>query len=314
MPGTFGILAPTYVLGEHECKVDELPARRDVLERYKMPDRPELWGWDCYRRTHRSRVDLACDSASATLSRAGIDARAVDSLILCCGDGLNYHQQNRMVSELGERVGLRCDFVTWIGGAGCASPFTAVKTARALVRGGMCRNLLVITVDKVEDEAARFQRYGVFSDGACSFVARGEGAVDFAVLAVEAATSLESLRDGGQDLARKCQLIQSVFKRLEGAQEFPFEGSALLSSNVFLPIQQLELSVMPVKGLIAYRRNTARHGHCSGADPFINLVDLYSDADTGAASTSVLASSAYGHFGAMLLERVGAVGGASPAV
>lgn len=305
MPHAFGILAPSYVLGEEELKVDSLASRKSVLERYKMPDRHALWGWDCYRKTHRSRTELAHESVSATLARGGVPASDIDALIVCCGDGLNYYAQNRFVSELSERLDLRCDFVTWIGGAGCASPFSAVKIARSLVLGDAYRNVLVITVDKVDDDAARFQRYGVFSDGACSFVARGtDDAVDFAVVGAEVSTSLSSLRNGGQDLAQKCQLIQTVFKRLAGAETFPFAGSAFFGSNVFIPIQQLELSVMPVKGLVAYRRNTARYGHCSGGDPFINLVDFYSDADASSPTTSVMASSAYGHFGAILLEQV----------
>lgn len=312
MSNAFGILAPSYVLGEEELKVDALATRKAVLEYYKMPDRPELWGWDCYRKTHRSRTELAVESVSATLSRSGVAAADIDALIVCCGDGLNYNAQNRFVSELSERLDLRCDFVTWIGGAGCASPFSAMKIARSLVLGDAYRHVLVVTVDKVDDDAARFQRYGVFSDGACSFIARGAGAVDFSVVDVEVSTSLASLRNGGQDLAQKCQLIQAVFKRLEGAATFPFAGSAFFGSNVFLPIQQLELSVMPVKGLVAYRRNTARYGHCSGGDPFINLVDFYADADAGSPATSVMASSAYGHFGAILLERRGAAGRVSP--
>jgi len=303
MPEAFGILAPRYVLGEEECKVDTLASRKAVLERYKMPDRHDLWGWDAYRKTHRNRTELAHDSARATLAQGGVAAADIDALIVCCGDGLNYYAQNRFVSELSERLDLRCDFVAWIGGAGCASPFSAVKIARALVVGGAHRNVLVITVDKVDDDDARFQRYGVFSDGACSFVARGAGEIDYAVTGVEASTSTVSLRDGGQDLAEKCRLIQAVFKRLAGAATFPFAGSAFFGSNVFLPIQQLELSVMPVKGLVAYRRNTTRYGHCSGGDPFINLVDYYAEADDNAPATSVMASSAYGHFGAILLER-----------
>lgn len=250
MPDAFGILAPSYVLGEEERKVDALAGYKAVLEAYKMPDRQDLWGWDCYRKTNRSRTELAHESVSATLSRSGVAASDIDALIVCCGDGLNYHAQNRFVSELSERLDLRCDFVTWVGGAGCASPFSAVKIARALVLGDSYRNILVITVDKVDNDAARFQRYGVFSDGACSFVVRGSGAVDFAVVGAEVSTSLSSLRNGGQDLAQKCQLIQAVFKRLAGAATFPFAGSAFFGSNVFLPIQQLELSVMPVKGLV----------------------------------------------------------------
>ncbi len=61
--------------------------------------------------------------------------------------------------------------------------------------------------------------------------------------------------------------------------------------------------MFPVKGLQSYRKNTARYGHCSAADPVINLVDYREEEGERAASHAVLAWSAYGHFGVMLLER-----------
>jgi len=83
----------------------------------------------------------------------------------------------------------------------------------------------------------------------------------------------------------------------------PLDGSAFFGSNVFLPIQALEFSVMPAERLISYRTNTARYGHCAGADPLINLVDFYQAAEHDAVGRALLTSTAHGHFGAILLER-----------
>ena len=310
MSDTFGILAPSYVVGEEELPVDSMANRQAVLGQHNMPDKQALWGWGCFRKTRRSRAELACESARATLARSAVATAEIDALIVCCGDGLNYYAQNRFLSELSSSLDLRCEFVSWIGGAGCASLFSAVKSAQSLVLGGSCRNVLVINVDKLDDESARFQRFAVFSDGACSFIVRSAGTIDFAIAGVALSSSLTSLRNAGQDMAEKCQLIYSVFERLAAAAAFPFAGSAFLGSNVFLPIQQLEQSVMPVGGLISYRNNVARYGHCSGSDPVINLIDFYADASNEAVRTSVLASSAHGHFGVMLLERSSTVSSA----
>ncbi len=297
-----GILAPAYVLGEEELSVDSLANRHSVLRQYNMPDDPALWGWRCYRRTRRGRAQLAGASASATMSQSGLQAVDMDALIVCCGDGLNYYAQNRFISEIAGALGVRSGFVTWIGGAGCASLFSAVQVARSLVFDGLCTNVLVVAVDKIEEDAERFQRFGVFSDGACSFIVRRGTAIDYAILGVEVSFSLASLTVAGQDLGQKCQLIYDVFERLTARAGVPLDGSAFFGSNVFLPIQELEFSVMPVKGLIADRTNTARYGHCAGADPLINLIVFYQAEEHRAVSRALLTSTAHGHFGAILLE------------
>lgn len=301
--GGVGILGTRYVLGEHEEKVEALVNRGEVLRQHNMPDNAALWGWDLFRRSMRTHAALACDSAAQTLSCSGLRADEIDALVICCGDGLTYFQQNAFLAELSGELELRSEFVTWIGGTGCVSLCSAVRVATTLVESGACANVLTIAVDRCETDAARFQRFGVFSDGACSFVVRAHGHVDYALSGVAVASSLALLRSGGQDLAEKFQLIQSVFKRAGAGAAFPYAGSVLLSSNVFLPIQQLESSALPVRGLVPFRRNTMRYGHCSSADPFINLVDFFADAENHATRTAVIASSASGHFGVLLLER-----------
>jgi 3-oxoacyl-[acyl-carrier-protein] synthase-3 len=303
MSESVGMLAPAYVLGEEEASVDALANRHSVLRQHNMPDDPALWGWRCYRRTRRSRAQLASASASATVSQSGLRAADIDALIVCCGDGLNYYAQNGFITELAGALEVRSGFVTWIGGAGCASLFSAVQVAHSLVCNGSCANVLVTAVDKIEEDAERFQRFGVFSDGACSFIVRNGAALDYAILGVEVSFSLASLTTAGQDLGQKCQLIYNVVERLTARAGAPLDGSAFFGSNVFLPIQELEFSVMPVKGLITYRTNAARYGHCASADPIINLIDFHHALGDRSVNRALLTSTAHGHFGAILLER-----------
>ena len=295
------MLAPAYVLGEEELSVDTLENRSSVLRQHNMPDNPSLWGWRSYRKTTGSRAQLAGASANATIAQSGLRASDIDALMVCCGDGLNYYEQNKFISELAGALGVSRGFVTWIGGAGCASIFSAVQVARSLVGSGAYSNVLVVAIDKIEEDASRFQRYGVFSDGACSFIVRKGALIDYAILGVEVSFSLASLTVAGQDLGQKCQLIYDVFDRLIARASTPLDGSALFGSNVFLPIQELELSVVPVKGLITSSANTARYGHCAGADPLINLIDFYR-AGGNHAARALMTSTAHGHFGVILLE------------
>jgi 3-oxoacyl-[acyl-carrier-protein] synthase III len=297
-----GMLAPAYVLGEEELSVDILPNRDSMLRQHNMPNNAELWGWRSYRRTQRSRTQLASASAGETIQQSGLKAADIDAMIICCGDGLNYYAQNRFITELAGALELRSGFVTWIGGAGCASLFSGVQVARSLLSSGAFTNVLVTAVDKIEEDTDRFQRFGVFSDGACSFIMCKGAVIDYAVLGVEVGFSLASLTAAGQDLGQKCQLIYNVLERLANRAGVPLDGSAFFGSNVFLPIQELEFSVMPVQGLITHRGNTARYGHCASADPIINLIDFYREPEHRSVNRALLTSTAHGHFGAILLE------------
>jgi 3-oxoacyl-[acyl-carrier-protein] synthase-3 len=307
MHDPIGILAPYYFVGEQEWDVESLTNKTEVLGEYGMPDIKDLWGWGYYRKTQKSRIDLARATAMGTLTKSGLQPADVDALILCCCDGLNYHGQNQFLGELSSGLGLvNYSFFTWVGGAGCASLFSAVEIARSLVLGGSCENVLVVTVDKIDDDAERFQRFGVLSDGACSFIVSRCGAIDFAILGTKVLSCPESLRNGGQEFQQKCQLIYAVFDELHAHTSQPSGvKAAYLGSNVFIPIQELEMSVMPMDGLLAYQKNTARYGHCYAADPVINLLDFYADETNRAVKNSVMASTAHGHFGVILLERRG---------
>lgn len=304
MRGVVGLLAPSYVVGEIEGDVDALSNKLDVLNEFAMPDVKELWGWDAYRKTDKSAVELASEAIRSTLSKSGLQPTEVDALILCCNGSFNYHAQNRFLGELTTTLGLAYTFVTWVGGAGCASLFSAVKLASALVESGTNRNVLVVTVDKIERDIERFQRYGVLSDGACCFIVTRSEAVDFSISAVKVMSCPSSLSNGGANFQEKCQLIYSVFDEIkrEGKAELA-KTTAFFGSNIFIPIQEIELSVMPVDGLLAYQGNTARYGHCYAADPIINLVDFYSQPENADVGTSVLASTAHGHFGLIMLQK-----------
>jgi 3-oxoacyl-[acyl-carrier-protein] synthase-3 len=299
-----GILAPAYVVGEIVLDVDSLPGKRERLAEYGMPDIKELWGWGSCRRTERSAADLASLAAADAFARSGVAPSAIDAVVLCRSDPGNYYEQNRFLGELSERLGVGPVFMTWVSGAGCASLFSAIKIATAFVTAGTFENVLVLTVDRIADDATRLQRFGILSDGACALLVTPAGRADFAIQGVAVRSSPASLANGGEDFQSKCELIQSVFEQLQNEASFDFHAvSSLFSSNLHLPVQELETSALPLDGLVAYHGNIARYGHCYAADPVINLVDFYSDFSNSRVSHSIMASTAHGHFGMILLER-----------
>lgn len=284
-----------------------LANRKDVLSRYGMPDIKDLWGWGYYRKTQMSRIELACATASGTLEKSGLRPADVDALILCCGDSMNYLEQNQFLGGLASNLGLGYSFISWVGGTGCASLFSAVQIARSLVLGGSFENPLVITVDKINDDVDRFRRFAVLSDGACSFIVSRSEATDFVILDTKVLSCPVSLCNGGDDFQEKCQLIYAVFEGIKRRAVPRSSATAVyLGSNIFVPIQELEMSVMPVENLLVYQQNTARYGHCYAADPVINLLDFYTDVANREVRMSIMASTSHGHFGVVMLERKGA--------
>jgi len=299
-----GLLAVNYVVGELAVDVESISNKQAVLKEFDMPDIKGLWEWGHYRKTEKSHVGLAVEAAARTLERSGMRAADIDGLVFCCGDALNYYAQNRILGDLSVRLELSYTFTTWVGGAGCASLFSAILIAESLVNSNTCRNVLVVTVDKIQDDVGRFQRFGVLSDGACSFIVSHSPLSEFTLESVRVRTSAVSLGNGGSDFSEKCQLIYSVFDEMRQATGVDFDNiGGYFGSNVFIPVQELELSVMPIDGMLAYQQNTARYGHCYASDPIINLVDFYADAANSGIRSTMMASSAHGHFGLILLDR-----------
>jgi 3-oxoacyl-[acyl-carrier-protein] synthase-3 len=295
-----GLSGIAYVIGDVDLDVDALPNRRERLAAHDMPDMKQLWGWDRCRRSSGDALGLAAQSALRTL--ADTDPASIDALIVCSGERCNYFEQNHRIAALAQVLGLRQFQSHWLGGAGCVTLFAAVRLARSLVQTDAAQRVLVVTVDRVDDDSQRFQRFGVLSDGACSFVLHAQPQADFALLDAVVLSSSTTL-SRSDDFKAKCDLIHAALERFGGAQGFDFERvGAFFGPNVFLPIQELELSLLPIDGALAQQDNTMRYGHCYAADPMINLVD-YHAARAPHGGTDLLASTAHGHFGVLALQR-----------
>lgn len=297
-----GIAHVEYVIGEIILDVDSLPNRSEVLAANRMPDVKDVWGWEHCRRSDQRSVTLASQAASRTLAH-GVDRSSIGAVIVCCGERLNYYEQNRFLAELGGALDLGEFQSYWLGGAGCVTLFSAVGLARALLATGAVTNVLIVGIDKVADDAHRFQRFGVLSDAACSFIVGDAQRAEFTLIDAVTLSSSRTL-DRSEDFTAKCELIHSALDRFGRPQGFDFDRvEAIFGANVFLPIQELELSLLPIDSSLAYSDNIARYGHCYAADPFINLVDFYREPGNRSARTTLMASTAHGHFGIIGLER-----------
>jgi 3-oxoacyl-[acyl-carrier-protein] synthase-3 len=302
MHSTVGLLAPRYVVGEHEVSVETIDNRLDVLRQHDMPDVKELWGWDTYRRTDLDLVELTATCVNQTLADAGLRPGQIDHVIALGwdGDGFDQTEQSPFIEALSERLDFRGK-VTLIKRVGCAWMAFAIHHAKMLLDQGS-HHVLVVTAGKLADDAQRFQCYGVISDSACSFVLTDQPA-EFTVCGVAVKSSSTPQESVADDFQGKCELIYAAFEELNASTEFDQENlAALFGNNTFLPVQELELSAMPVDGMLAYQTNTTRYGHCFAADTIINLIDYHAEHPQSPTTNTLLAPSSYGHFGLVLLK------------
>jgi 3-oxoacyl-[acyl-carrier-protein] synthase-3 len=161
MHSTVGLLAPRYVVGEHEVSVETIDNRLDVLRQHDMPDVKELWGWDTYRRTDLDLVELTATCVNQTLADAGLRPGQIDHVIALGwdGDGFDQTEQSPFIEALSERLDFRGK-VTLIKRVGCAWMAFAIHHAKMLLDQGS-HHVLVVTAGKLADDAQRFQCYGV---------------------------------------------------------------------------------------------------------------------------------------------------------
>jgi 3-oxoacyl-[acyl-carrier-protein] synthase-3 len=298
-----GLARVQYVIGEIAIDVDSLPNKTAVLEAHQMPNIKEVWGWEYCRKSSRDALALAIDTSARSLGNA-IAPGEIDAIIVCCGDRLNYYEQNRFIAQLAGALQLDRFQSHWLGGSGCVTLFSAVKLASGMVATGAAQNILVVAVDSVPDDSMRFQRFGVLSDGACSFIVTDRNRADFAIIDTMVLSSTRTL-EKTDDFQAKCALVHEALDRFGQPHGYDFDRvEALFVANVFLPIQELEMSLLPADGSLVDHGNTARYGHCYAADPFINLVDFYRRPENSCVRASLMTATAHGHFGIIGLERL----------
>jgi hypothetical protein len=65
-----------YVIGEDERPVADIANFSDFLVQNQMIDDADLWGWDRYRLTGRSAIELGAEAAQRTLAAFGPSPRS----------------------------------------------------------------------------------------------------------------------------------------------------------------------------------------------------------------------------------------------
>jgi 3-oxoacyl-[acyl-carrier-protein] synthase-3 len=263
---------PQYVLGEtasHHTETPDLQARAGDLG---IPYAPDLWGWGHVHRSRRSLEELAVEAGKATLRAAGVDPSSVDALVLCCTSfpgGPDSH--GSFVRTISEGLGTgETDFVG-ITLDRCTNLLAGLRVAEAFVAAGIHRRVLVVTTDRVTDEAERLAKFALFSDGAAAvLVSDTDG--EYEILASAAAHEMKDLEWSNQispDLSRRVNA--ELMKRASMDVD---QVDILLHTNIFQAVVVMKELQAGFGAAQLYTDNIARVGHCFAADPIINLTDL----------------------------------------
>jgi 3-oxoacyl-[acyl-carrier-protein] synthase-3 len=272
------------------------------MARFRIPPRPDFWGWGRFRRTERGIASMAVESGAATLRAGAIDPASVDALVLCSSsfpEGTGRH--GAFVQTVISGLGL--GDVDFIGVTlnSCANLLAGLQVAESMVGSGRYRRVLVVTSDQVIDETTRMEKFALFSDAAASCVVTADPGA-FEVLSCSAAHNVTDLDWSGEisaDLARTVngKLLKSTALSLE-------DVAGLMHTNIFKPIIVMKEMQAGFTAGQLFTDNVARVGHCFAADPLINLVDRAALGQIRDDHHYVLASSVPGLRIGVLLRKV----------
>jgi alkylresorcinol/alkylpyrone synthase len=118
--------------------------------------------------------ELATRAAKAALDRAGIEAAAIDGVLISTCTG---YLCPGLTSYVGERLGLRSDVMALdLVGQGCGAALPNLRTADALIAARRCRNVLSICVEVcsaalyIDNDPGVLVSACLFGDGAAAAV------------------------------------------------------------------------------------------------------------------------------------------------
>jgi 3-oxoacyl-[acyl-carrier-protein] synthase-3 len=292
---TVHLSAPTYELGEIELDHTEIPEFAERARSYRMPVSADLWGWGKVRRTERTLAELTADSGETTLRTAGIDPAAVSLLLLCStrfpGDAGTHGQ---FVAGITERLGLHEAAFTGLTLNRCTNLLAGIDIAAALVASGRHRTVLLVTADRVEQEADRMEQFALFSDGAASCLVSAEP-YGSPVYEIVSAASAQANRDLDWSHQISPDLSRAVNEALLKPGGMAVDDVAgLLHANLFVPILTMKERQAGFTAGQLDLHNVTRVGHCFAADPLINLVDRAATGRVSDGETFILAVSVPG--------------------
>lgn len=289
-----------YFLGEEERRVTEIPGFAGWLARNQMIDDPGLWGWERYRVSARTTVELLAETARRSLADFGARQPRVDAVILCATHfptDVDGHAD--LVGRLLDTLGLHQAIPYGVTLNRCATLTSALVLAEALVRSGRHEAILVAAGDTIGTEDERLRPFAVFSDGAASCIVSARQGGEFQLLGTAAAVDTRMMTPNGQisaDLTRQANAELSARAKVD-----LHDIKCLAHNNLWRPIVMMKEQQAGFRRDQLYLDNIPRIGHVFSCDPLINMIDLATNGSVASGELLALGSSVSGaRFSALL--------------
>lgn len=291
-----------YTLGEIKNDYSQASGFAVVVESESMLKIPEMWGWGNYFATD-DIFSMVQPTVKKTLERAKIAPNQVDLVILCAavmpgkGSDLNMHTAKIMKS-----LGINRANIIGLTLGGCATTLNSMIMASNLVMANVYKNILIVAMDTLPDEATRFVSYAIFSDVCVSFLVSLESNSSFEIVSSSYKTAIDEILVGA-DLQNSVLNKESIADTLEKAAIPLSDIKKVFSNNTFLPIKMLkERNIGFVKSQMDIS-NVANIGHCFSCDSILNYYLYKSSRPEAEEGYFLLLAEADGHSTSVLIRE-----------
>lgn len=295
-----------YELGE-ECYPYTAVEQFDTLiEEYNLTHIPGYWGWGNFRKTNRSVYGLLETAIAGTLQQVHIAPADIDVVIFCsAGGGEYYHVANELLGKLLEGQQLKSPLIIGQCFTGCVSIFTGIRLGTDMIKNGLYRNILVVTVDKVPGDVNRFRKFALYSDAASSFLLSADDVGDFEVLNTIVCSDPALMSGAITEQDIHFRHLTDTHKQIYHQQDIsPKEIEKVFVTNLYKPLVGINMIRLGYKGQQCYFDNIERNGHCFSSDPIINLADYMKHRSTSEHEACfMLAAMATGHAGFSIIRE-----------
>ncbi|MGQ0641996.1 MAG: 3-oxoacyl-[acyl-carrier-protein] synthase III C-terminal domain-containing protein [Gemmatimonadaceae bacterium] len=289
-----GIDAASYWLPPETLTLDQLGERGALRS---APDALAGFGFRQVRIADaETHVDMALHAARSLLCEAAIDPEEIDFLFFAggltssstmirtpapAGAVLHMHEVSEFfrypASYVQSELGLTNAAVAGIDQQGCASIFSAMRMARAILMAEEDKRLILcIGADRLPAGAPREMVYNAISDGAAAVLLR-RGATQNRIIACHQITKGTLWETDSQEhevVAAYFPTARSVIlDTLRRARLTMRDMRWIIPHNVSLRSWEILLGLLEVPSEKLYSTNIARVGHTIAADNIINLRD-----------------------------------------
>lgn len=299
------LIGPSYVLGEHELPYTEIEHLAELSARFKLAPQPRLWGWGTVRTTSRELEDLAVQTGRASLEAAGNPR--IDAAVLCSNRIPGPAEgHGEFVARVLTGTGLGDIPAYGVNLNRCVNLLAGLDVARSFVLSGRYHRVLLVTTDKVAEDADRMSQFALFSDGAASCVISadpGAASAGFEIAGVATAQETASLEWTSQISADLAKVVNERLLAEPGLKLGDID--VLAHANLYKPLVVMKERQAGFAMGQLYLDNIERLGHCFAADPLINLVDRMVLGHLRPGSYCLLASSVPGSRIGVLLKSEG---------